>query len=411
MFSQYVVNHNMIQQLADMDHGVDDKEILYSWPDPCSGWCSPHYSATPQGTVASAFVKILRKQKVHSGSLRTWITGPSYINVGDPFQPFFHETRTSFFPFLRLLFVEPLVLPIPLFHEFSLTNRACLFDRIFCYFLWEAMTIFDHFGAGRPSWLSSIPSSIFSVFAGSSPFSSSPEDSDKSPLTNEISAALDTKFNGLWVCANTGFSTLYQWSSLSGSSPEPFFARMVLDNHSCFNHLNFCRSFSTDLSNFVTPLELFGISDLKVFFLHSWNKFFLYILENFIVWRILFESNFFVIFCSLFFLRPRYWMFFSSNKDCKSHNIYSNETKTFEIVKHTTRNSWISDNVFLFIFRNLFNPTNVRAGEGGGGASNSPHPHVITVEPKYYRVTFYRFLFSQFRPWSRDVIILAWHNF
>ena len=51
---------------------------------------------------------------------------------------------------------------------------------------------------------------------------SSREESEKYfSFTNKVSAALDTKFSGLWVSAKNGFKTWYEWGSFCESSREP----------------------------------------------------------------------------------------------------------------------------------------------------------------------------------------------
>ena len=163
----------------------------------------------------------------------------------------------------------------------AIADQTCVVDLIFLNFLCGGLTIFDLFhngglsacltfswiplGASSSACLSSasrsfksVPSDLLklagSLSSSSSLSCSSREESEKFLFTNEVSAALDTKFTGLCVSAKTRFKIWYQWGSFSGSSPEPVFARFVLFIHSVLNHFYFCRSFSIDISNFVRVL-------------------------------------------------------------------------------------------------------------------------------------------------------------
>ena len=163
----------------------------------------------------------------------------------------------------------------------AIADKPCVVDLIFSDFLCGGLAIFDFFrngglsacltfwwilvGASSSACLSSasrlfksVPSDLLKLaglFSASSSLSCySREESEEFSFTNEVWAALDTKFNGLCVSGKIGFKIWYQWDSFSGSSPEPFFARIVLLAHSFLNHFHFCRSFSINISNFVGVL-------------------------------------------------------------------------------------------------------------------------------------------------------------
>ena len=163
----------------------------------------------------------------------------------------------------------------------AIAGKPCVVDLIFSNSLCGGLTIFDFFrngglsvcltfwwiplGASSSAYLSSasrsfksVPSDLLELAGSLSSSSSLPcssrEESEKFSLTNKVSAALDSKFNGLCVSGKTGFKIWYQWGFFSGSSPEPFFAWCVLFVHSVLNHLYFCHSFSIDMSNFVRVL-------------------------------------------------------------------------------------------------------------------------------------------------------------
>ena len=113
----------------------------------------------------------------------------------------------------------------------AIADQTCVVDLIFLNFLCGGLTIFDLFhngglsacltfswiplGASSSACLSSasrsfksVPSDLLklagSLSSSSSLSCSSREESEKFLFTNEVSAALDTRFNGLCVSAKTG---------------------------------------------------------------------------------------------------------------------------------------------------------------------------------------------------------------
>ena len=177
----------------------------------------------------------------------------------------------------------------------AIDDKKCVVDLIFSDFSCGGLAIFDFFcneglsacltfwwiplGASSSACLSAAPShsdqchqiywNLQICFHNRRHYHAFPERCLKKFLfINEVSAALDTKFNGLWVSAKTGFKIWYQWGSFSVSSPEPFFAWFVLFAHSVLNHLHFCRCFDRYIQFCLCAFKIIVISRLEILCFH-----------------------------------------------------------------------------------------------------------------------------------------------
>ena len=152
----------------------------------------------------AACLKIAHTGVADASFLKTLTTVPFSLHVGDLFLLHLHATQANsvLFQCLPLIGVQIYCAVIEAFTPHPIADESCLVNLIFSDFLCGGLTIFDFFRNGGLSDLLKLAGSRSS---SSSLLCSSREESEKLSFRNEISAALDTKFNGLCVSAKTGF--------------------------------------------------------------------------------------------------------------------------------------------------------------------------------------------------------------